>query len=273
MTVCAGMGLALPPKSTLPSVASKGLVMSRSRLLLLLVLLVAPAASAQDQDQAEDEYGGYEESYEEEQKKKERNLTLGPLERTNRFSLQAGWKYTPNTTFFDKYYSRSENRGLTRVNGTIGGPLVAGTFAYSPLEWLEVGFDLFFTYERMTLAERPPLNTLSFGLLLGVRAQKWFKLGNNELIPFVGALGGPMFAASYFPGGRSVENYANALGLTAGATLRISPQWGVCFEYRLMLGKGQAERYGVYEAGGNWFTVGVTYILPRIKERPLIRNF
>ncbi len=245
--------------------------MSRSRLLILLVLLVAPAASAQDQ--AEDGYGGYDEAYEEELKKSKKDLTLGPLERTNRFSLQAGWKYTPNTTFFNNYYARSENRGLTRVNGTSGGPLVAGTFAYSPLDWLEVGFDLFFTYERMTLAELPPLNTLSFGLLLGVRAQQWFKVGNKELIPFVGALAGPMFAASYFPGSRSVENYADALGLTAGATLRIAPKWGLCFEYRLMLGKGQAERFGVYEAGGNWFTVGVTYILARSKEPALIQNF
>lgn len=249
--------------------------MFRRRLFLLLVLLVAPAASAQDSNEegkgSRQDYGDY--AGEEPTKSKEVKVE-GPMERSSRFSLQAGWRYAPNTRFFDKYYARSENRGLTRADGTFGGPLVAGTFAYSPLEWVEVGMDAFFTYERMAVAAKPELNAITFGVMFGVRAQHRLVIRQKELIPFVGVLSGPTFAASYFAGGRSVESFGQAAGLTAGATLRLTPMWGVNFDYRLTFANGEAEQLGSYNAGGSWFSVGLTYIFPKkVRERPLKRGF
>jgi hypothetical protein len=252
--------------------------MFRRCLLILLVLLVAPAAFAQDQDKDEDryeeEYGdGYGSEYAGEEEDREQRLETRALKRQSRFSLGAGWRYAPNTTFFDTYYSRLENRGLARADGTFGGPLAVSTFAYSPLEWLELGIDMFFTYERMALTQKPEFNTLSFGTMLGLRVQKRFNLGpEGSFTPFVGVLSGPTFTASYFAGSRSVENYAQASGLTAGAHLRLSPKWGVCFEYRLTFANGQAEGLGVYDAGGSWLSVGLTYIFPKVIKEPRLKR-
>ncbi|MDY7232146.1 hypothetical protein [Hyalangium rubrum] len=238
--------------------------MSRNRLFLLLLHLVALPAFAEDKESSE-----YEDAseYEEEEAKNP------SLEGSRRFSLQTGWRYTPNTRFFDNFYARQENRGLTRAGGALGGPLLAGTFAYSPQNWLEVGFDLFFTYERMQLTKKPGLNAITFGAILGLRLQRRLELGSKEFIPFVGALVGPTFAGAYFDGGQSVENFAHAFGATAGGTLRLSSKWGLCVEYRLTYAKGQAERLGTYDAGGSWLAVGLTYVFPTAQDRPLSRNF
>jgi hypothetical protein len=241
--------------------------MSRHCLLTLLVLLVAPAASAQDEKAKppyEDEYAGYEVQVED----------PGPprLKGASRFSLQTGWRYTPNTKFFDRYYALPENRRLTRAGGAIGGPLVTATFAYSPLDWLEVGLDLFFTYERMQLTNSPGLNAISFGLAGGLRFQKRMELGAREFVPYFGVLLGPTFAGAFFDGGNSVENFAQTMGATVGGKLRLSPKWGLNIEYRLTLAQGQVDRLGIYNAGGHWLTVGLSYYFPLIKDHPLSRD-
>ncbi|HEX8706206.1 MAG TPA: hypothetical protein VF815_45650 [Myxococcaceae bacterium] len=250
--------------------------MYRRCLLILLVLLVAPAAFAQDPEEEayEEEYGdGYGSEYAGEEEERQQRLETGPLKGQNRFSLGAGWRYAPNTNFFDRYYSRPENRGLTRADGTFGGPLMVGTFGHSLLEWLELGIDMFFTYERMAITLKPDFNTISFGMMFGVRAQKRFLLGpEDSFTPYAGVLSGPTFAASYFAGSRSVENFAQALGLTAGARLRLTPKWGVTLEYRLTFANGQAERLGVYNAGGSWLSVGLVYMFPKAVKGPRLQR-
>ena len=222
-------------------------------LLLLLVLLTASTASAQ---------------YEEEEAP-----PMLELEGSSRFSLQTGWRYAPNTQFFDDYYSQVKNRNLTRAEGAIGGPLLTATFAYSPLEWLELGVDLFTTYERMLLTNKPGLNAMTFGALVGLRVQKLLEFGSTVLVPSVGVLMGPMFAVASFDGEPAVENGAQVVGGTVGATLRLGEKWGLVFEYRLLFGKGVAEEVGVYDALGNWFSVGMTYQLPDVPDRPMIKRF
>jgi hypothetical protein len=228
--------------------------MSRGSWLIVLVTLAASSAFAQ-----------YDE-YDEEKPPPE-------LKGTSRLSLQGGWRYAPNTRFFDRYYSLEENRNLARVGGAIGGPLVTATFAYSISNLLELGIDLFGTYERMQLTRQPGLNAVTFGALLGLRLQKRLEIGPEGLVPSVGILAGPLFAASYFDGGRSIENFNNAAGATLGATLRLTPKWGVCFEYRLIFARGEAEEMGLYNAAGHGLTVGMTYQLPEVQDRPLSRNF
>lgn len=246
--------------------------MSWNRLLLLLVLLVAPAALAKDKKPSEEEDDAeYGESSEYEPISEEEKAPR--LKGSRRFSPQVGWRYTPNTRFLDTYYTRSENRGLERAGGPIGGPLVVGTFAYSPLDWLELGIDMFATYERMRLTDRPGLNVVTFGGMVGLRFQRRLEIGSEGFIPFVGVLLGPTFTGAYFDGGRSVETFTNGIGATAGGTLRLTREWGLSFEYRLTYAQGRAERIGAYNAGGSWLAVGLTYILPKVEGRPLSRNF
>ncbi|PTL78450.1 hypothetical protein [Vitiosangium sp. GDMCC 1.1324] len=231
--------------------------MCRNPLLLLLVLLTASAASAQD-----DEDDGYDEE------------EAPPiLEGSGRISFQTGWRYTPNTRFYDEYYSQTGNLHLERSEGAIGGPLLAATFAYSPLEWLELGIDLSATYERMQLTGKPGLNAMTLGALAGLRLQKRLEIGPAGLVPWVGVILGNLFAASYFDGGRSVETAAGALGGTVGATLSLGETWGLTLEYRQILAKGEAEKIGVYDAVGNWFSVGVTYLIPSEPDRPMKKLF
>ncbi|MBN1208500.1 MAG: hypothetical protein JXB05_26805 [Myxococcaceae bacterium] len=221
------------------------------RSLLLLLTLTASTASAQ---------------YEEEKPPPK-------LDGSRRFSLQGGWRYTPNTAFYDDYYSELQNRGLERAGASIGGPLLAGTFGYSPLEWLELSIEPFITYERMRLTNKPGLNALTFGALVGLRLQKLLKIGPEGLVPSIGLLTGPLFAGAYFDGGRSVENFTQAFGVVAGATVRITPKWGLSFDYRLVLAQGYADKIGNYDAGGSWFAVGFNYTLPEVQDRPMNRRF
>ncbi len=233
--------------------------MYRGPLLLLLATLAATAAAAAP---AEDD--GYEETEERPQE---------DLEGSRRFSLMTGWRYASNDRFFDKYYSDPDHRGLERSRGAIGGPLLSGSFAYSPTNLIEVGIDLFATYERMEFPGQPGLNAFAFGALIGLRFQHQFEIGRHGLVPSAGVLLGPMLTASYFDEGLAVENAPWSIGVTAGATLYLSDVWGLRFEYRLLSGRGEAEDVGPYEAAGSWFSVGLDYQFPSKPDRPMRRMF
>jgi hypothetical protein len=233
--------------------------MSRSPLLLLLATLSATSAAAAPQED-----DGYEPTEE-----KPRN----ELEGSSRFTLSTGWRYAPNGRFFDAYYQDPDNAGLERSGGGIGGPLLSGGFAYSPINLIEVGIDLFATYERMKLTGQPGLNAVTYGALIGLRFQHKLELGPHGLVPSAGVLIGPMLAASYFDGDKAVENYTQSIGLTAGATVYLSEVWGLRFEYRLLTGRGEVEDIGTYEAAGSWFSVGLNYQFPTMEDRPMGRMF
>jgi hypothetical protein len=226
--------------------------MSHGSLIILLVTLAASSASAQYDDE---------------------EAPPPELVGSSRFSLQTGWRYTANTRFFDRYYSQEENRRLSRAGGAIGGPLLTATFAYSFTNLIELGIDLFATYERMRLTGQPGLNTVTYGALLGLRFQKRLELGPEGLIPSVGIVTGPLFAGAYFDGGRALETSNQTVGVSAGATLRLNPTWGLNFEYRLLVAQGEAEDVGKYNAGGHWFAMGMTYQFASEPDRPMSRRF
>ena len=236
--------------------------MSRSSLLLLATLAATTAAAAPAEDD------GYDEGYEETEERPQDDL-----EGAGRFTFMPGWRYASNDRFFDLYYLHPNNRDLERSEGSIGGPLLTGCFAYSPTNLIELGIDLFASYERMTLTGQPGLNAVTYGALFGLRFQHKLDIGPYGLVPSAGVLVGPLISASYFDDGRAVEIVTQSMGVTAGATLYLSDVWGLRFEYRLLTGRGDAEDIGPYEAAGSWFSVGLNYQFPSKPDRPMGRVF
>jgi hypothetical protein len=189
------------------------------------------------------------------------------LEGVGRIALMGGWRYSANSTFYDRFYSLPGNTALQRASGSPGGPLVTGTFAYGVTDLVEVGIDLFAAGERLQLTGQPRLTTASYGAMLGLRFRGWVDIGPDGMVPFLGILSGPLLAAAAFEGEPLRETLSQAWGGTAGATLRLSPTWGINVEYRLIFARGAVGRtdqsFGSFNAGGNWFSVGLNYTFPK----------
>lgn len=184
----------------------------------------------------------------------------------SRISVQGGWRYVRNATFYDTYYSLPGKQNPERAPQSHGGPLGIATFAYSVTDLFEVGIDLFGLLERPQLTDAPRLTTAAYGALLGLRLQSAWDLGPEGTVPFVGVLTGPLLATAVFEGGAPRETLSQAWAVTAGATLHLTPQWGVNLEFRQVFARGAVgqprEGFGSFNAGGSWLTVGVNYSFP-----------
>jgi hypothetical protein len=225
--------------------------MRRGHLLSLVVALAASAAVAQE------------------------GRGAPSLKGDGRISFQAGWRYAANSTLYDNYYARPENADLQRSSRPFGGPLILGSFAYSATELVEVGIDLFATGERLKLTGLPPLTTVSYGAMIGLRFQGWLDIGPEGMVPFLGILSGPLVATAVFEGQPVRDSLAQAWAGTVGATLRLTPRWGLSAELRQVFARGDTGRadLGSFNAGGSWLTVGVTYSFPEEPTRPLASSF
>jgi hypothetical protein len=223
--------------------------MRSSPLLTLLATLAASSAFAQDDAPS--------------------------LDGAGRISIQGGWRYVSNSTFYNSYYSQPGNAGLERASKSPGGPLLVGSFAYAMSDLLEVGIDLFGAGERLQLTDQPQLSTFCYGALLGVRLQKWLALGPEGTVPFVGVLTGPLLATATFQGERPQETLVQAYAATVGATARLTPRWGLSLEFRQVFARGAVskagQRFGSFNAGGSWLSVGVSYSFPP-EPGPSLRN-
>jgi hypothetical protein len=184
----------------------------------------------------------------------------------SRISVQGGWRYVSNGTFYDTYYALPQNQALERAPQSHGGPLAAATFAYSITDLVELGIDLFGLLERPKLTNQPPLTTAAYGALVGLRFQGWLDLGPEGTVPFLGILTGPMLATAVFKGEPPRETLSQAWAGTAGAIMHLSPQWGLTVEFRQVFARGAVGRsdqqFGSFNAGGSWLTVGVNYAFP-----------
>ncbi|KFE70626.1 hypothetical protein DB31_5668 [Hyalangium minutum] len=180
--------------------------------------------------------------------------------------MQGGWRHVSNSTFYDTYYALPENQGLARAPQSRGGPLGIGTFAYSITDLIEVGIDLFALAEQPQLANQPQLTTWAYGALLGLRFQGWLDIGPEGTVPFLGILTGPMLATATFKDQPPRETLSQAWGGSAGATMHLSPQWGLTVEFRQVFARGAVgrtdQKFGSFNAGGSWLTVGVNYAFP-----------
>ena len=222
------------------------------RLLPLAVLLAATSASAQDEEPL-------------------------PLNGVGRMTIEAGWRHTSNGTFYDSFYSLPAYQGVQRAPESPGGPFLAGSFAYSVTEFFELGIDLFATGEQLRFTGAPTITNITYGALVGLRLQTLLDILTPEgVVPFVGIQSGPTLVYSVAEGVGSRELFTQAWAGTVGATFRFSAQWGLTAEYRLAFVRGQsvfnnkAEFKGLssYNAGGNWFALGVTYFFASEPTRP-----
>jgi hypothetical protein len=224
------------------------------RLSLLTVLLAAASASAQEEEE------------------------LSQLGGVGRISIQGGWRLTSNDTFYDSFYSLPDYRGLTNpARSSPGGPFLAGAFAYAATEFVELGIDLFATGEQLRLTGAPPLTNVTYGALVGVRLQTLLDfLTPQGVVPFIGLQSGPTLAFSRAEGVGQKEVLTQAWVGTVGATFRFTSNWGLTAEYRLAFARGQSafntreafKNLGSYNAGGNWFALGVTYMFAPEPDRP-----
>ncbi|HEX8822926.1 MAG TPA: hypothetical protein VF794_23565 [Archangium sp.] len=221
------------------------------RLVSLALLLAAGSASAQEE--------------------------LASLNGVGRISVQGGWRLSSNATFYDSFYALPAFQGAQRAPASIGGPFLAGSFAYGVTDLIELGIDLFATGEQLRLTGAPTLTNITYGALVGVRFQTLLDVLTPEgVVPFVGLQTGPTLALSRAEGVQQKEVFTQAWAGTVGATFRFSPRWGLTAEYRLAFVRGQSafntrpefEQLASYNAGGNWFALGVTYMLPPDPSRP-----
>jgi hypothetical protein len=212
-----------------------------------------------------------------------------PLDGVGRVTVQGGWRLSGNDTFYDSFYALP---GYTCTEGCLrdsqGGPFLSATFAYSASDFVEVGIDLFGTQQTVRLTHAEPLSNTTYGALLGVRFQGLFAvLTPQGVVPFIGLQTGPSLASSQVQGvGRQQVLMQPWVG-TVGATVRFSAHWGLTAEYRLAFARGRspyndqtplvgtdASAYkglASYNAGGNWFALGVTYLLEPDPSRPVAR--
>jgi hypothetical protein len=222
------------------------------RLLLLVLLFSAAGASAQP---------------------------AGPsaLDQTTRITLHGGWRLTSNDTFYDSYYKLPGNEGLQRAPASPGGPYVGATFGYSATELVEVGIDLFATGENLLLTGTPPITTVTYGALVGLRFQALLDvLTANGVVPFIGLQSGPVLAFSTVEGVGVRETFTQGWAGTVGVNVRLNHQWGLAADYRLVFARGAnpfSGRPGLtdvssYNAGGSWFSVGVTFLFPPTTLKP-----
>jgi opacity protein-like surface antigen len=216
------------------------------RLLLLVLLFSAVGASAQDS---------------------------GPsaLDQTSRITVHGGWRLTSNETFYEGYYTLPGNEGLQRAPASPGGPFLGATFGYSATELVEVGIDVFATGERLQLTGTPPITTVTYGAMVGLRFQALLDvLTRNGVVPFVGIQSGPVLAFSTVEGVGVKEAFNQGWAGTVGVNFRLSAHWGIAADYRLVFARGGnpfAGRPGLtslgsYNAGGSWFSLGVSFYFP-----------
>lgn len=192
------------------------------------------------------------------------------LEGVGRISPSVGWRLTTNRSFYDRYYARPENAQKPRAGASVGGPVVAGAFAYAITESFELGVDLFATGERLALTGEPRLTTATYGALVAGRLQTLFEgLGPAGAVPSVGLLTGPTLVLTQAEGGPPEEVFTQAWGATAGVRVLLDATWAVGLDYRFVFVRGSAGAFGSVNGGGQWFTLGVTYAFPPEPDRRL----
>jgi len=178
-----------------------------------------------------------------------------PPEGSGHLSLLAGWHLAPNDAFF----AHAQSLGFARGSPSWGGPVALASFGYEPGEPFEVSIDLFGAFERLTLQNVAPIDTVTYGALLVGRVH--YRLGGfgpfASVTPSAGIAGGPTLA--YVTGGPpgSASEALNQ-GWAASVALAVGLRDGgaLVVDARYLIAWGKAGNLGFFNAGGFWLSVG-----------------
>ncbi len=175
-----------------------------------------------------------------------------------RISISGGWKSTPNDFFF----KQSADQGYTAVSRGIGGGQGTASFGFGAISWLEVSIDLFIGNDRFELQGFSPVNVLTYGALIGVRATK-MDLFFPGFAPYIGVGVGPTLGY-VFTGtdGETWEKLVTGVAATAGLAYRVNDHFGILAEYRFLYARGVWVTSGI-NIGGSFFSVGAIIYFPR----------
>lgn len=175
-----------------------------------------------------------------------------------RISISGGWKSTPN----DHFFKQSNEQGYPAVSRGVGGGQGTASFGFGAISWLEVSIDLFIGNDRFELQGYQPINVLTYGALIGVRATK-MDLFFPGFAPYVGVGFGPTLG--YVFTGQDNETYerlVTGVAVSAGLAYRITDYFGISAEYRFLYARGVWVTSGV-NIGGSFVSVGAIIYFPR----------
>ncbi len=177
-----------------------------------------------------------------------------PVDGGSRIGVQAGWNYNFNSRF----EQQASAAGNPLASSPIGGPSVLATFAYRPLEKLEVAIELGYTFEQLEFAGGPTTQISRIPILLAGRYTPWV----GKFWPYVGAGGG--YFLNFIANGPegSLESHGAGPVLIAGAGFDLTDRISLTAEYRLAFVRIGMPGVGFLNTGGNFLLFGAQYSFP-----------
>jgi hypothetical protein len=172
------------------------------------------------------------------------------LRESSRISVHGGWQ------------SALLAQGPAPATRSRGGPLAVATFGYSPLDWGELGIDLFAGGQPVAGQRGAPW-AYAYGALVGGRLQGLLPGGLFQaLIPRLGAHVGTAVVTSTGGGEDFVEVVGPALAASASLEARLDSHWALALEYRFLFAQGVLGEAEVFNGGGHSLLLGVTFSFP-----------
>ena len=174
-------------------------------------------------------------------------------EGSGRITLLGGWRLTGNNYFA----ANAERAGTPLTNASPGGPFVMGSFGYAVLNSVEVSVEVFGGGEKLHLAGKPTLTSLSYGGMVGPRFCP--ELGHGIELSLGLSTGVVLVNESGF--GLTTANEQSVQGWMgeAGLGWRAGPDLTLSVEYRHLFARGIVPGYGGISGGGEWLAFGVTF--------------
>jgi opacity protein-like surface antigen len=124
-----------------------------------------------------------------------------------------------------------------------------------------VSIDLLVGYDRFEIQGYKPIQSLTYGGLLGLRAT-WMDYPIAGLAPYIGIGAGPTLSYVFTGAeGQTVERLLTGIAGMAGVTYRFSHRVGINLEYRFLYGRSAWLTSGL-NVGGSWLSVGIVLYLP-----------
>lgn len=185
-----------------------------------------------------------------------------------RVSVGGGWRLaTPNGSFFTK----AEAAGVPLTGPSIGGPQGAASFGYGAHDFFEVAIDLFIGADAFRLADHDFVS-VTYGALLGGRLTK-ADFPFVGLTPWLGVQLGPSLAFVTSKTRPNPERLTTGYSVDLGALYRLTERFGVHLGVRYLFCFAEVDGIGAVNAGGLFFTLGVSILFPKSAQEQRAPGF